>query len=180
MLRFGLAATAIGAAALQLDPFGLGWLGAVLFGVGALGMVYGAAGAARRRMLRRTVEGLQRLAPGEFEGAVAGWLRRAGWKVEQIGGPGDGGIDLVARRGSETAVVQCKRLAPGGTVGAPTVRDLYGAASARGASIAVLVTTGRVSQAARTWVEGLPAGPRVELFDADRVAAAARRGRMLD
>jgi restriction system protein len=175
-IRVALLFLATGALVAWADPAGLRWAGVVAAAGGLLLGSYALAGVARRRALARTVEGLRQLSPGEFEARVAGWLRREGWQVEHLGGPGDGGMDLRARRGNDVAVVQCKRLAADSSVAAPVVRDLYGAAVAGGATLAVLVTTGRISRAAREWAAGLDQGPRVVLIDAEGVAVAARGG----
>jgi restriction system protein len=147
-------------------------------GLGLLLLLFRGAAAARQRASRRTLEGLRALPPAAFEAEVARWLRRDGWKVEHVGGPGDGGVDLIAKRGREVAFVQCKRLAEEGTVGATTARDLYGASVAGGASVAVLVTTGRISPAAREWAGQLEGTPRLVLVDASGVAEVARGRRL--
>lgn len=162
------------------DPAGARWAGFALLGLAVVAAGFEAARAGRRRATLRTVEGLRRLRPGEFEALVGRWLRREGWTIEHRGGPGDGGIDLLARRKRDVLVVQCKRYAAGATVGVSQVRDLYGAATAAGATMALLVTTGEVSAPARAWAASLDGGPRVVLADAERVAAAARGARLLD
>jgi restriction system protein len=147
---------------------------------GLAGLVVGIAGFgvvawrwAARRSARRRLEGLRALPPAEFEGEVARWLRRDGWRVEQLGGTGDGGIDLLATRKKDTIAVQCKRYAEHAAVSAAQVRDLYGAAVALGATGALLVTTGRVSSSARAWAETLPEGPRLSFHDMDCVGELA-------
>jgi restriction system protein len=159
---------------------------AVVFGSGAV-LLAGSAGIAvalsavsfsvarflSSRRAKRRLDGLRALSPGDFEAEVARWLRRAGWDVEHLGGTGDGGIDLLATRKRETLAVQCKRYAEHAAVSAAQVRDLYGAAVALGATGALLVTTGRVSAAARAWAEGLPDGPVLAFQDMERVAALA-------
>jgi HJR/Mrr/RecB family endonuclease len=112
-----------------------------------------------RRRAVRTVAGLRALSPAEFEAAVGHWLRRDGWHVQHCGGPADGGIDLLARKGHDTLAVQCKRYAETASVTSPQVRDLYGAAVAAGATRALLVTTGRISSAATTWCSELTTPP---------------------
>src|SRR5690606_11908199 len=103
----------------------------------------------RRRRLHRTVVGLRSLPPAQFEAEVGRWLRRDGWRIEHRVGTGEGGIDIVATKGRETLAIQCKRYAETTPVTASQLRDLYGAAIAEGATGAVMVTTGRVSKAAR-------------------------------
>ncbi|WBL35562.1 restriction endonuclease [Tepidiforma flava] len=178
MTKLGAALAAAGAAAAWAGPAGLAWAGWTAAAAGALLLVYRAAAALRRRAVLRTLEGLRGLPPAEFEARVAAWLERDGWRVEQTGGPGDGGIDLIAKKGRDVAAVQCKRFAGGAAVGASAVRDLYGAATAAGATLAVLVTTGRVTAPAAAWAAGLRQGPKLVLVDSGSVAEAARGGRL--
>lgn len=159
------------------DPLDLRWLGNALLALSAVLILWRVARWERSRRLRRTVAGLRSLPPAEFEAEVGGWLRRDGWRIEHRGGTGDGGIDIVATKGRETLAIQCKRYAETTPVTASQLRDLYGAAIAEGATGAVLVTTGRVSRAAREWCEALPASPRavlVEAADLSTVASGAR------
>ena len=157
------------------DPLDLRWLGFALLAVCALPMLWHLARWDRRRRLRRTVEGLRSLPPAEFEAEVGRWLQRDGWRIEHRGGTGDGGIDIVATKRRETLAIQCKRYAESTPVTASQLRDLYGAAVAEGATGAVLVTTGRVSRAAREWCEALPGGLPVRLVEADHLAWVALR-----
>ena len=170
-----LAATALAAALSWYDPASLRWLGVALLATGALVLLWRAARWDRHRRLRRTLNGLRALPPAEFEAEVGRWLRRDGWRIEHRGGTGDGGIDIVATKRRETLAIQCKRYAETTPVTASQVRDLYGAAVATGATGAVLVTTGRVSRAAREWCEALPAGPPIRLVEADHLAWVALR-----
>jgi restriction system protein len=71
----------------------------------------------------------------------------------------------VAKKDGETAVIQAKKFITT-AVGEPVLRDLYGAMTAAGASKAYLVTTGRVTDAARMWAQDKP----IEIWDADSVA----------
>lgn len=161
------------------DPLGLRWLGIVLLAVSGLLIIWRAARWDRRRRVRRTVKGLRALPPAEFEAEVGGWLRRDGWRIEHRGGTGDGGIDIVAAKGRETLAIQCKRYAETTPVTASQLRDLYGAAIAEGATGAVLVTTGRVSKAARECCTPFPGSPAIRLVEADHLAwVALRRARL--
>ncbi|MCX7618248.1 restriction endonuclease [Tepidiforma sp.] len=178
-MKFGAGLAAAGAASAWFGPAGLAWAGWTAAAAGMLLLAYRAAAALRRRAALRTLEGLRSLPPAAFEERVAAWLARDGWRVERTGRPGDGGIDLVAKKGREVAAVQCKRFAGEAAVGAAAVRDLYGAATAAGATLAVLVTTGRVTAPAAAWAAGIQQGPKLVLVDAGGVAAAARGGRLI-
>lgn len=157
----------------SFDPAGYRWAGAAGIGAVLLLALLRVRSVLRRRSQRRSVEGLRRLPPHDFEQEVGRWLKREGWRVEQRGGTGDGGIDLLATRGRETLAVQCKRYAESATVTAAQVRDLYGAAIASGSTRAALVTTGRISRAAVAWCEELPAGLRMHLVDSEAVGRFA-------
>lgn len=99
--------------------------------------------------------------PAEFEEYVAQRVfSHRGYLVNNTRNTKDGGVDvLVTDRFGQTAVVQCKRYR--GTVGAATVRDLYGTMIHFEASYAYLVTTGAISDEARRWAVGKP----IELID---------------
>lgn len=181
MTRLILGLAAVSGPVTYFDPNGYRWAGVV--GLVAAVMLAGTAAGrwSRRRAARRSVEGLRKLHPGDFEAEVAGWLQREGWRVERRGGTGDGGIDLVARKRGETLAVQCKRYAEHATVTASQVRELYGAAVAEGATGAMLVTTGHVSGPAQAWAESLPGAPPLRLVDAGRIGqVAARQARLKD
>ena len=179
MTRAILLIAAISAGTAYFDPGSYRWAGAV-----GLALVFAFLGlklraVLRRRAAHRTLEGLRKLHPHEFEMEVGRWLRRDGWRIEHRGGTGDGGIDLIARRHGETIAVQCKRYAETAAVSAAQVRDLYGAAVALRADSALLVTTGRVSAPAVTWAATLPEGPPLHLLDATALAEPATRKSLL-
>lgn len=126
----------------------------------------------RRFGVVRTLPEMLALGPGEFEAWTALLFRLLGYRVTDTQLVGDHGIDLLVssdqlRRG----VVQCKRYR--GTVGEPTVRDLYGTMMHENADFAWLVTTGAISRQAREWAEGKP----MELWDGRQLMEMARRYR---
>jgi hypothetical protein len=92
---------------------------------------------------------LKNASGSEFERLVARAFRRAGYRVEEKGGIGDEGVDLVAIKPGVHAIIQCK--AHGKAVSPAVVRELYGALKHEGASIAYLATTNGVSDNARAW-----------------------------
>jgi hypothetical protein len=99
---------------------------------------------------------LYQLSPAQFEQFVADLFRRKGYHVALRGGTGDHGVDLELqdRRTGRRAIVQCKRYQR--TVGAETVRELYGTLLHELAYHAFLVTTADISAAARSWAQGKP------------------------
>ena len=86
---------------------------------------------------------------------MAARFRNDRFTTRLTGTTGDHGIDIVAQKKGESAVVQCKRYA--GSVGEPALRDLYGAMHAHGADRAYLVTTGWLTRAAAEWARDKPA-----------------------
>ena len=97
---------------------------------------------------------LRKMYPAEFEKLVCDLFRQMGYEVEPTPYSGDNGIDGFLKKGSESSVLQCKRVK--GSVGEPILRDLYGTMHATGASEGVVVTTGRVSAKARIWAGNKP------------------------
>lgn len=102
-----------------------------------------------------TVDELYALTPGDFEAYVGQLFRQKGYRVRLRGGSGDLGVDVeLHKRDGKKAVVQCKRYRT--TVGAETVRELYGTLIHERAAHAFLVTTADVSEAAREWAQDKP------------------------
>jgi hypothetical protein len=104
--------------------------------------------------------------PIEFEHLVADLLRAMGYlTVTVTGQSGDGGIDVVAVNPTPVVggriVVQCKRYQA--SIGAPVVRDLYGALTHEGANKGILITTSTFTTEARRFAEGKP----LELIDGE-------------
>jgi hypothetical protein len=68
------------------------------------------------------------LTPGEFEDLTVRLLESLGYTdVRRSGGAGDLGADVVAQdREGRRTVVQCKRFAPGSTLGSPIVQTFIG------------------------------------------------------
>ncbi len=120
----------------------------------------------------QTLADLLALEPDEFEAWTSLLFQMMGYRVRNTRDTADHGIDLqVYDDALPLGLVQCKRYR--GTVGEPTVRDLYGTLVAAGADRAWLVTTGAISRQAREWA----AGKRMELWDGRDLATLARRYR---
>ncbi len=82
----------------------------------------------------------------EFEEFITQLLGAMGFRTQITKASGDGGVDIVAFLDKPIIggryLLQCKRLASGSLVGAPTIREFYGAVTADGkASKGILVTT---------------------------------------
>jgi Holliday junction resolvasome RuvABC ATP-dependent DNA helicase subunit len=106
-----------------------------------------------------------KLSGQEFESLISGLLNRMGFRAEMTRTTGDGGIDIIAILDKPIVggryLFQCKRFAPENLVGAPTVRDFYGAVTADRAVKGIFITTSSYTAQAREFAE--KAG--VELID---------------
>lgn len=123
----------------------------------------------------QTLGELLALTPTQFEHAVASLLRETGYRnVKVVGKAGDKGADIAARDAYGVAViVQCKRHAPGRSVGAPEVQMLLGAVAQglHGGTRGILVTTAEFSGPAREMARA----HRVELMDGSSLTAMFAR-----
>jgi restriction system protein len=114
-----------------------------------------------------TREAVRALSPTQFEKWCAARIRERGYRVTEVGGQGDHGIDLIAEREGERLVVQCKRWLGVRLVGEPQVRDLFGAMHHERATGAMVITTGVFSDPAIAW----SAGKAIQLLDVDHMLA---------
>lgn len=135
------------------------------------GAAISALGRGRRRALARDARrggaaAVHAMRWQEFEQLVGEAFRQRGFAVAERGGTGDGGVDLVLRRGGERYLVQCKHWRAA-TVGVPVVRELYGAMAAEGATGGYVVTSGEFTRDAREFA----AGRNVELIGGAQLAA---------
>jgi restriction system protein len=148
--------------------YGVGsFIGGIAFLAGGLFGVTGLIGMIRNRMERgvracrldsiMTVESLRGMDWKQFEQLVADLFRRQGFRVREVGGSGDGGVDLVlvgSDRGEH--LVQCKQYRAW-SVGEPKVREFYGAMAAhRTRCEGIVVTCGEFTEPARRFADGKP------------------------
>ncbi len=85
----------------------------------------------------------------EFEALVGEAFRLRGFNVTETGGTsGDGGVDLVLRKGSDKYLVQCKQWRAT-RVGVAPVRELFGVMAIEGAAGGYIVTSGSFTEEAR-------------------------------
>jgi Holliday junction resolvasome RuvABC ATP-dependent DNA helicase subunit len=115
---------------------------------------------------------LMQLSGTEFEVCVTGLLQRIGFRTELTRVTGDGGIDIIAYLDRPIVggryLVQCKRFMDSTPVGAPMVREFYGAFVAdRSAVKGLFITTSNFSAQAREFVQNLP----IELIDGAQLKA---------
>ena len=125
--------------------------------------------ARRRRKLldsQTGIESIRAMSWQDFELLVGEAFRRQGYVVDEYGGSApDGGIDLVLHKGGKTSVAQCKRWRER-QIGAPLVRDLFGAMHAAGAHAAIFVSSGKYSSDAAEFARGNP----IRLIDGEELA----------
>lgn len=91
----------------------------------------------------------------QFEQLVGEGFRLKGYTVTETGGvgAGDGGIDLVLKRGTEIFLVQCKQWRAF-KVGVDVVRELFGVMAAKGAAGGFVVTSGTFTADATAFASG--------------------------
>lgn len=122
--------------------------------------------ARRRQQKRLLLTDALDLSPNDFELRIQHLLRDVGWeRVEQVGGSGDGGVDIRGIYQGQRCIVQCKRYR--GRVEPKYIRDLEGARSHEQADRAFLITTGYFTEQGYQWVVGKP----IELWDGTILAA---------
>jgi len=145
-------------------------LGGIILFLWALSLGFGWL---KRRMefeKMRELGAMQELPPDGFEELVAEAFRRLGHRAKVVGTSGDHGVDVRIRASNgEKWVVQCKRYK--GTVGEPTVRDLYGTMLHEKADRASIVTSGRFSRQAVAWAEDKP----IDLYDGEAFLQVLRK-----
>lgn len=91
----------------------------------------------------------------EFERLVARAFRADGFRVDEMGGANDGGVDLHVWKNGRHAIVQCKAHAR--PIGPAVVRELLGTLRHHDtAGVAYLATTHGVTPSTRDWCSGKP------------------------
>lgn len=118
---------------------------------------------------------LNRMSWQDFERLVSDYFQRRGFQVTETGGSRpDGGVDLIARRGNDEYVVQCKQW-KAYRVGVVPVRELNGVVSAWRAAGGFVVTSGSFTEEAIQFASGIS----IELIDGAKLASAiTRQGRL--
>jgi Holliday junction DNA helicase RuvB P-loop domain/Restriction endonuclease len=104
----------------------------------------------------------------DFEKLIAAVLGKMGFRSELTRASGDGGIDIVAVLEKPLVggryLIQCKNFAAGNLVGAPLVREFYGAVRADPRAVkGIFITTSGFTEQARQFAENLS----LELIDGE-------------
>jgi restriction system protein len=100
------------------------------------------------------IAALRKKSWGEFEILVGEVFRRQGYVVKERGGfKRDFGVDLIAERGKERVIIQCKHWLVRRVHEGP-VKELYADVKSQGFAEGWLVTCGRFTDPARSWAHG--------------------------
>ena len=111
---------------------------------------------ARRLDSQRTIQDLYAMTWQQFEQLIADLFRRQGYRVRETGGQSDGGVDLILDKDGAEHLVQCKQY-KAWKVGAPRVREFYGAMAAHATRCeGIYVTCGRFTREACDFANGKP------------------------
>ncbi len=106
----------------------------------------------------------------DFEKVVSAMLGRMGFRSEITKTTGDGGVDIVASLDKPFVggryLIQCKRFDVATQIGAPMIREFYGAVVADGSAVkGIFVTTSTFTNQARDFARSLP----IELIDGQQL-----------
>lgn len=113
---------------------------------------------------------LQQMSWREFEQVVGAHFESRNYNVTLTQNGADGGVDIVARKGDETFLIQCKQWRAT-QIGVSVVRELFGVMAARGATGAFVVSIGPFTADARAFAEGR----NIELVDANALIRSTER-----
>ncbi len=119
---------------------------------------------------KNSLEKIRSLTPVQFENYICHIFDKLGFTTERVGGPNDGGIDVIATKNGVKHYIQCKKfISSQVTVGA--MRDFYGAVVDKltGAK-AYFITTNVFTLEAEKFVEGKP----IELIDGNKLMEYVR------
>ena len=101
-----------------------------------------------------SIESIRALHWQQFEHLLGETFRRQGYQVEQRGGAqADGGIDLLLWKDGNRYCVQCKHWRAQ-QVGVAVVRELYGVMASEQIPCGIIVTSGRITEAANDFARG--------------------------
>ena len=115
---------------------------------------------------------MQQLSGIAFEEFITGLLQGIGFRTQMTKVSGDGGVDIVAVLDKPLVggryLIQCKRFEPDSLVGAPTVREFFGAINAdRKAMKGILITTSGFTDQAKEFAEDVG----LELIEGEALTA---------
>jgi restriction system protein len=100
----------------------------------------------------------------QFEGLIHEFFHRKGYNVSQTKEGPDGGIDLILRKNTQTATVQCKHWRRK-KVDVKVVREQLGVMTAADADECYVLSSGEFTTAAKDFAKGQP----ITLIDGDQL-----------
>lgn len=114
---------------------------------------------------KNSLEVIRNLTPSQFEDFVCHLFDKLGYATERVGGPNDGGIDVIAIKNGISHYIQCKKfITQQVSVGA--MRDFYGAIVDRLSNAkAFFITTNVFTMEAENFAMGKP----IELIDGKKL-----------
>ncbi|WP_077272777.1 restriction endonuclease [Acidithiobacillus caldus] len=101
----------------------------------------------KERLLAAGTDNPMQLTPIQYEKFCAALLENNGWTTELTSRVGDYGADIVATKGTEKVVVQCKQWTK--SVGVKAVQEVHSAISYYKADKGIVVSTAGYTHAAR-------------------------------
>jgi|GEM_PF-5105390 len=104
--------------------------------------------------LLKTSAYLSQIDPIELENLCLIVFAKLGYEAKPTSRTSDNGADGFLKKDGKLTILQCKRYQ--GVIGEPTLRDLLGTMHHFGASSAIIVTTGRLTNSASKWIAGKP------------------------
>lgn len=114
--------------------------------------------------------GIKKISWQEFEELTGQLYRARGYRAEVKGGSGgDGGIDVLLKKGGKTWIVQCKHWQTK-KVGINIIREMYGVMMDQKAHGAKIVTSGQFTKQCFEFVKGKP----IELIDGRKLLTIAK------
>lgn len=100
--------------------------------------------------------GFSKLKPREFEKLIRELFVKIGYEASLTPYTADFGADVVARKGTDTIVIQVKKYGRGNRVGSPEVQRLLGSMFKYKANKAIFVTTSEFTDEAQEQARGAP------------------------
>lgn len=124
---------------------------------------------------RFTIESLEQISPQQFEKVIAELYKKMGYQVRLTPQTKDQGIDIYAKRlsetGTESLAIQCKHYS-NRVVGVEHIRSLYGVIQDQPSiTKGVLITSSEFSKECKEFAKG----KRIELFDADYLCGLLKK-----
>lgn len=118
---------------------------------------------AKRRISKiKTLNDIKKMDWRSFEEILADYYTMKGYRTTLVGGSGgDGGLDVVIRKGGKTYIVQAKHYK--NNVGVPIVREMYGVMYHYKATGVIIITSSGFTKEAKEFAKG----KRIELVTGD-------------